>query len=338
LQSGSNGRIYLESASQFFQISADPPAIHTFKLEGAGAPVTWLGGETAAIVDSSSFRLIDLARQEIAWKKEIIPIAFFANESYVACFYAKNEKQANAQKEPAPIPANFLQLLDKKTGTFLWECETGAGDLVFNGKILIVRSAESVAAISLDSGKPVWRTPIARGTLWRRPIVTGGTVLLIDDMTYEIVAYDLNSGELKFRRALSAALLCEPVVGGENRVVFHFLRNGVVTLQCLDTSTGKLAWESSLRAADGSTAGPAESLNGMSMAPIAWNGWLLHFDVPNRRVWQVRLDTGDYARPVALPAECDPKKLDGLVGWGVAGNTLYFAARGGHLVFVKLKK
>jgi len=338
LQSSSNGPIYLQSASQILQVTADPPAMHTFKFEGSGAPVARLGTETAAIVDSSSFRLIDLTRGEMAWKMKIVPTALFANESFVACFYTRENNQADARKEPARFPTNFLQLMNKQNGTLLWECETAVGDLVFNGRLLIVRSAENLTAISLDSGKPVWKTPLARGALWRRPIVTGGTILLVDDMTSEIVAYDLNTGELKFHRALSAAVLCDPVIGGETRVIFHFLRKGVVTLECLDMSTGMLAWESSLRAADPSPAGRAESLNGISMPPIVWNGWLLHFDVPNRRVWQIRLDTGDYAPPVALPAECDPKKLDGLMGWGVTGDTLYLAARGGQMVFIKLAK
>ncbi len=338
LQNNSNGTLFVESGSRLYRTAIDPPETRLLKLEGSGAPVKWLGGECAAIVESSSFSVLDLERQAIAWKKEIFPTALFANELFVACFYTQNGNPSDTPSKAASVPRSFLQLMDKKTGAKLWEREVPNGDLVFNEKFLIVRSPEELSAINLKTGEAGWRTTISRGALWRRPVVAHETIVLADDMTNEVYAYDLSSGELKFQRALNAALLCEPSTDGQDRVICHILRKRVVTLECFDTVTGKRVWESALHSAANSNETSAESLGGIALAPIAWNGWLLHFDAPNRRIWSARIDNGSCAPPITIGSECDPKTFDGAMGWGVLGDTLYVAARSGHIAWIKLVK
>ncbi len=81
-----------------------------------------------------------------------------------------------------------------------------------------------------------------------------------------------------------------------------------------------------------------ESLEGVSLPPIVWNGWLLHLEPTKHRVWAARLDNGDVAAPIDLGGVCEAKLFDEITGWGVFGDTLYLAARTGRVALAKLVK
>jgi outer membrane protein assembly factor BamB len=237
----------------------------------------------------------------------------------------------------------MLKMFDKKSGNDRWEIESSSGDVVFGEKIMIVRGAAEISAVNLEDGKPAWRTPLLRNALWRRPILTGSTLLLVDDMANEIYAYELANGAIKFRRQLGASLLCDPVVAGPDRAIFHVLKKRIATLECLDTASGALLWESRLNLPAAQTATTAkevlpESLGGINLAPISWNGWLLHYDAPRHRIWAARLDCGDVTSPIDLADVCSPKMFDDVMEWGVTGDALYLASRTGHIALIKLVK
>src|SRR5262249_22524302 len=70
-------------------------------------------------------------------------------------------------------------------------------------------------------------------------------------------------------------------------------------------------------------AAPLDSLEGVSLPPVVWNGWLLHLDPSKHRIWAARLDNGDVAPAIDLSGVCEPKLFDEITGWGVFGDTLY---------------
>lgn len=342
LQKGSENALFLETGGTFFRLSNEPAKIEPLKLRSSNATVSWLRGNFAAFCDNSSFSLVDVSAQAELWEKDISASALYACDSFVACFYMKKPPQANGQKTP-PAPISMLKLMDKKSGHDVWEVEAAGGDVVFGEKIMVVRNDREISAVHLEDGTAAWRTPLPRNALWRRPILAGAAVVLVDDMANEVYAFDLNSGGIEFQRLLGASLLCDPVVAGPDRAIFHVLKKRIATLECIDTGSGALVWESRLNLPAVQTATTAkevlpESLGGINLAPATWNGWLLHYDAPKHRIWAARLDCGDVAPPVDLADVCSPKMFDDVMEWGVAGDTLYLASRTGHIALIKLVK
>ena len=508
---GSAASVYLESGSSLYKVAGEPPALNPLKLADTHGPVSWVSGDFAVFPDELSFSMFDLSRQTAVWKKDLSLNSIVGGESVLACFHTR-KTVADAQKQPGPVAKTYLTVLDRATGKELWEIESAPGELAFGDGVLLLKNASELSALDLKDGKVKWKAPLLRDALWRRPLLTGDTVLLVNDMSNEVVAYGSADGAIKFKRELGSSLLCDPVIAAKDRVIFHVLRKRIAMLECLDVTTGRLAWESGLQviekkieakpaepaagsilrefwtnmpggtvadmtnnpkfaeAPDGSdlitkfeapqnwgdnygqrvrgfvlppvtgaytffiasddaselwlstdatpankqkicgvnsctgpnewgkfpeqksqpvtleagkryyiealhkeagggdhvsagwqlpdgkqelpipgnrlapAAGPApkevhpESLEGVSLAPIAWNGWLLHLDPSKHRIWASRLDSGDVAPPIDLSGVCEAKLFDEITGWGIFGDTLYLAARTGRIALAKLVK
>jgi tetratricopeptide (TPR) repeat protein len=508
---GGTQTIYLESGSTVYKLAGEQLSLDPLKLPSAHGPISWLTGDAAVLPDDLSFSLINLSNLSTVWKKELSLNAVFDSDSMLACFHTR-KSLADAQKQPAPAAKSYLTLIDRKSGRELWDIEMPQGELAFGDGLVLVKNSIELSALRISDGAVAWKTPISRDALWRRPIVAGDCVLMCNDMSNEIVAYGVKDGVVKFERSLGASLLCDPIVVSKDRAIFHVLRKRTAMLECLDITTGRLAWESGLQeivkkkvnvesepsagnilrefwtdipgtavtdltsnpkftqAPNGSdyitkfeapqnwgdnygqrvrgfvippatgdytffvtsddsselwlstdktveskqkicgvpaytapnewakypeqksqpihleagkryyiealhkeggggdhiSAGwtlpdgkqelpipgnrlapptgappvevPLDSLQGISLQPVVWNGWLLHLDPSRHRIWAARMDTGDVAPPIDLSGVCEPKLFDEVTGWGVFGDTLYLAARTGRVALAKFVK
>jgi tetratricopeptide (TPR) repeat protein len=344
MQMGSGETLWLDTGTQFYRVDLNQAAVNSVSVPELteGSVRYWLDANQIGLVDDGSFKACDLASSKCLWKSEaLVPQSIAAGARVLAIFCDADPKRP-ARNAP-------LKVLDRATGKELWQCETATGEMTLSDELLAVRSASEVTGFDVESGKLLWRAPLDRKALYRRPIIAGDALLLVNDLSNEVTAYDLRSGEMRYTRRLRDALVCDPVVPASvpagrdtgptaERVVFHTLRKRALTLQCLDTVTGRPVWEASLVQPTEATSkqGTPMRMEGLSLPPLVWQGYLLHLDLAHHCIWPVRIENGAVGEPLDLTKALESRFLDELSSWDVSGTTLCLMAKTGRVVLVKL--
>lgn len=120
-----------------------------------------------------------------------------------------------ATEEGIVVPSrSMVQLLDASDGTVLWKRNLDGNAVestpaVANGTIFVADELESLHALDLATGKPLWTTPFDGPTA---PIVADGVVYAVRS-AYSLVAIDAVSGEKRFEYQPSQVPLSTPIVG-----------------------------------------------------------------------------------------------------------------------------
>jgi len=278
-----------------------------------------------------AFTVCDLLSAKPLWKMEgMVPLSIAPGKNTLALFRAAGGKGA-------PAAGKTLELLETATGKELWRAAVAGGVVTFADGLISVKTAAELLALQPRDGRVLWRRALPANTIWRRPIIAEDSVLLVNDMSNEVVAFAGSDGEVRYRRDLRDGLLCDPIVISPQRVVFHSLRMRTVTLQCLDVPTGRLAWESGLsKAAQSAGGAPPVRLGGLGLSPLVWRGCLLHLDLARHCIWPVRMDGGAVCAPVDLSAALGGKLGEEISSWGVTGETLYLLGKTGCVALLRL--
>jgi outer membrane protein assembly factor BamB len=139
------------------------------------------------------------------------------------------------------LPAHGnLVAIDARTGTELWQApglhhpSAGAGFVVgYQGN----GPAQTVSAIDAHTGTLLWTQPGAPsyGDLWA---IGGGVVAVLDD-THQIVAYELATGQVRWRRTAQDSTRSEPQIAVDDAVFILWEANVGV----LSPTDGSTRWE-----------------------------------------------------------------------------------------------
>jgi outer membrane protein assembly factor BamB len=142
-----------------------------------------------------------------------------------------------------PVPAGGLVVADAGTGRVRWQRAVpgsvgASGNPVFAGDAVVVASREgTIHAFSRGSGTPLWtlsKVDVLADEQDYRPLaVTGGT-LLAGSLSGEVVAYDLLTRRVRWRRTPAVASVAFSI-GAANEVVYvPYLSNHLVALRVRD--------------------------------------------------------------------------------------------------------
>jgi outer membrane protein assembly factor BamB len=142
-----------------------------------------------------------------------------------------------------PTPAGGLVVADVRTGRVLWQRAVpgsvgASGNPVFAGDAVAVASREgTIHAFSLGSGKPLWTLPkveVLEGEQDYRPLTVSGRSLVAGSLSGEVVAYDLLTRRVRWRRTPSVASVAFSI-GATNDVVYvPYFSNHLVALRVRD--------------------------------------------------------------------------------------------------------
>jgi outer membrane protein assembly factor BamB len=136
-----------------------------------------------------------------------------------------------ATEEGVVVPSrNRVTLLNAADGTVLWDRALDGNVIesapaVANGTIFVADEQESLHALDLATGEPLWTTPFEGST---SPVVADGIVYAVRS-SYALVAIDAVSGTKRFEYQPSQVPLSTPIVG--DGVLYAANRKRVIALE-----------------------------------------------------------------------------------------------------------
>ncbi len=186
-----------------------------------------------------------------------------------------------------------VQARDAKTGSLLWEVETGmpfsGGPSLGAGRIILGTSKAKVVALNSENGEQLWENTVSSEVL-AVPVITKSTVI-VRTTAGEVIALDERTGKRLWSYehsvpALSIRGTGAPLVIGDNVIVGY--DNG--KLVALQLSNGKFVWEATIAMPKGRS--EIERLVDLDVDPVETNGTIF-IAAYNGGVSAISADTGE---------------------------------------------
>jgi outer membrane protein assembly factor BamB len=142
-----------------------------------------------------------------------------------------------------PTPAGGLVVADIRTGRVRWQrAVTGSigasGNPVLAGDAVVVASRDgTIHAFSLGTGRPLWTLPnveLLAGEQDYRPLAVSGRTLLAGSLAGEVVAYDLLTHRVRWRRTPTVASVAFGITAANDVVYVPYFSNQIVALRVRD--------------------------------------------------------------------------------------------------------
>jgi outer membrane protein assembly factor BamB len=140
-------------------------------------------------------------------------------------------------------PAGGVVVVDVATGRVLWQriiagSSGASGNPVFAGDVLLVASREgTIHAFRATGGDALWVLPKIerlRGEQDYRPLAVSGRTLLVGSLSGEVVAHDVRSRRLIWRRSPSFASVAFAITAHAGVAYVPYLSNQMVALRVAD--------------------------------------------------------------------------------------------------------
>ena len=186
-----------------------------------------------------------------------------------------------------------VQARDAKTGSLLWEVETGmpfsGGPSLGAGRIILGTSKAKVVALNSENGEQLWENTVSSEVL-AVPVITR-SIVIVRTTAGEVVALDEKTGRRLWSYehsvpALSIRGTGAPLVIGDNVIVGY--DNG--KLVALQLNNGKFVWEATIAMPKGRS--EIERLVDLDVDPVESDG-VIYIAAYNGGVSAVSADNGE---------------------------------------------
>jgi len=186
-----------------------------------------------------------------------------------------------------------VQARDAKTGSLLWEVETGmpfsGGPSIAAGRVILGTSKAKVVAFNIENGEQLWENTVSSEVL-AVPVIARDTVI-VRTTAGDVVALDERTGRRLWIYehsvpALSIRGTGVPLVV-DDKVVVGYDNGKLVALQL---KNGKFAWEATIAMPKGRS--EIERLVDLDVDPVETNG-TIYIAAYNGGVSAVSADTGE---------------------------------------------
>ncbi|SDR30020.1 PQQ-binding-like beta-propeller repeat protein [Natronobacterium texcoconense] len=181
-----------------------------------------------------------------------------------------------------------LFAIDADSGERLWTATDPAFEPrsapVITDEAVLIGSRSALWAFDRDGGERLWRTDdsLSLGTFDSHPNADGD--LAIGGTPLGVAAYDLETGERRWRRQIGLQSRTEPAIHGET----IYLGGGDATLHALESETGEWRWRTN--ADTEIRAGPAVTDSRIFVGTD--DGTLIAYDHDAEQLWRTDLGEG----------------------------------------------
>jgi outer membrane protein assembly factor BamB len=142
-----------------------------------------------------------------------------------------------------PTPAGGLVVADIRTGRVRWQRAVpgslgASGNPVFAGDAVVVASRDgTIHAFSSGRGTPLWTLPKVEalaGEQDYRPLAVSGRTLVAGSLSGEVVAYDLLTRQVRWRRTPTVASVAFNITAASGVVFVPYFSNRIVAFRVRD--------------------------------------------------------------------------------------------------------
>jgi len=220
-----------------------------------------------------------------------------------------------------------VRWLDRGTGKLLWEA-AGAPDFIASTPTsVLLQNSGAVISLNRTDGRKQWQIDLHRDSLYRNLCVFEDTLLVIDDLSSDIFAYDAASGTLRYRKRLAEQFIRDPVSAGAQRILLYTLGPAGTRVTLMDMRSG-LSMNSAHFVSGKNAAGQKFS----GPEPIRSGRYMLHLDISAGLIWPLDTQSGSVMDPIILPEEAVTATGRHVIGWVKCGNTIWLAGAFGKMI------